>query len=122
MSGIRGKDTSPELQVRRYLHAAGFRFRLHAKDLPGRPDLVLPKYNAVIQVHGCFWHQHPGCDLAVMPATRPDFWREKLEGNRDRDVRNKAKLEDMGWRVFELWECEIDDNLLASLLRALREI
>jgi DNA mismatch endonuclease, patch repair protein len=120
MSGIRGKDTSPELKVRRYLHAAGFRFRLHARELPGRPDLVLPRYRAVIQVHGCFWHQHPGCELAVMPTTRPEFWRQKLDGNRERDVRNKKKLEEMGWRVFEVWECEIDDTLLDHLTRALR--
>ena len=121
MSGIRGKNTSPELQVRRHLHAAGLRFRLHARDLPGRPDVVLPKYHAVVMVHGCFWHQHPGCDLAVMPATNREFWQRKLGGNRDRDVRNRQKLEAMGWRVFEIWECEMDDALLDALARSIRE-
>ena len=80
---------------------------------------MLPKYRAVIQVHGCFWHQHPGCDLAVMPSSNREFWKNKLEGNRERDKRNRAKLEELGWRVFELWECEIDDGLLSGLARAL---
>lgn len=121
MSGIRGRDTAPELQVRRYLHRAGFRYRLHARDLPGRPDIVLPKYNAVVLVHGCFWHQHPGCPLAVMPSSNIAFWKEKLEGNRARDDRNRKKLEELDWRVFELWECEVDERLLDALARSLRE-
>lgn len=121
MSGIRGKDTKPEMQVRRYLHAEGLRYRLHAKDLPGSPDLVLPKHNAVVLVHGCFWHQHPGCDLAVMPSSNTQFWRKKLEGNRRRDVQNQQKLEDAGYRVFVVWECQINPERLNHLASAIRE-
>jgi len=107
MAGIRGKDTKPELAIRKALHAMGFRFRLHRKDLPGRPDIVLPKYQLVIFVHGCFWHRHPGCSFAATPATRPKFWKAKLEGNRRRDVEKQKALRDQGWRVFTVWECGI---------------
>lgn len=106
MSGIKGKDTKPEILVRRGLHASGFRFRLHRKDLPGSPDLVLPKYRAVIFVNGCFWHGHD-CRLFKWPQTRPEFWREKIEGNIDRDRRQIAALKKLGWRVGVLWECEL---------------
>lgn len=104
MSRVRGGDTKPELWLRRALHAKGFRYRLHVKELPGRPDLVLPRYSAVIFVHGCFWHGHD-CHLFQMPSTREDFWREKIDANRERDRRNRTKLLDMGWRVLEVWEC-----------------
>ena len=104
MSGIRGKNTKPELIVRRLLHAQGFRFRLHRKDLPGKPDIVLPKYHAVILVHGCFWHKHE-CRLFRMPATRTEWWNEKLSGNRERDRKDIASLLDSGWRVLVVWEC-----------------
>ncbi|WP_064701333.1 very short patch repair endonuclease [Halomonas caseinilytica] len=105
MSAIRGKNTSPELAVRRYLHARGFRYRLHRRDLPGNPDLVLPKYRLVIFVHGCFWHRHEGCFYATSPATRKDFWRRKLDGNVERDRRQQAELIEASWRVLVIWEC-----------------
>ncbi|WP_006914856.1 very short patch repair endonuclease [Salinisphaera shabanensis] len=111
MSRIKGRDTKPELQVRRYLHACGFRFRLHRKDLPGRPDIVLPKYRLVIFVHGCFWHRHPGCHYATVPATRTDFWQRKFEGNVHRDQRSIERLLQNGWRVFVIWECGLRHQL-----------
>lgn len=106
MSGIRGKNTKPEHLVRRGLHARGFRFRLHGSKLPGRPDLVLPKYSAAILVHGCFWHAH-GCSLTKMPKTRSEFWKQKLEGNQVRDSRQLAELRLMGWRTLVIWECAL---------------
>lgn len=106
MRAIRSKDTKPELQIRRWLHGAGFRFRLHRNDLPGRPDLVLPKYNAVILVHGCFWHGH-ACHMFKLPGTRTEFWREKINANCSRDVRDTAALLAAGWRVLTVWECSI---------------
>ena len=106
MSGIRGKNTRPELVVRKALHARGFRYRIHVKDLPGRPDLVLPKHRAAIFVHGCFWHGH-GCPLFKWPSSRPEFWREKIGKNADRDARNIQTLRDSGWRVAVLWECAV---------------
>lgn len=106
MSRIRGKDTKPELQLRRLLHAAGLRYRLHCKDLPGRPDLVFPKYNTVVFVHGCFWHRHD-CPLFHWPRTREAFWREKLTRNVDRDQQTEARLLETGWRVLTVWECAL---------------
>ncbi|WP_417764796.1 very short patch repair endonuclease [Shewanella chilikensis] len=105
MSSIKGKNTKPEMTVRRLLHAAGFRYRLHRKDLPGKPDLLLPKYNLVIFVHGCFWHQHQGCHYAYTPASNSEKWKEKLEGNRQRDLAQQQQLLEMGWRVLVIWEC-----------------
>lgn len=107
MSGIRGKDTAPELAIRRYLHAAGYRFRLQGKGLPGRPDLVLKKHRLVIFVHGCFWHRHPGCFYATSPATRRGFWRIKLDRNVERDEEQQRRLLILGWRVLVVWECGI---------------
>ena len=107
MSGIRGKDTKPELLVRKYLHARGLRFRLHVKDLPGKPDVVFPKYRAVVFVHGCFWHHHAGCKYATMPSSRADFWANKLSDNVARDQYQFAALEGLGWRVLVVWECEL---------------
>ena len=104
MSHIRGRDTKPELMLRRGLHAAGLRFRLHVRELPGCPDLVLPRHHAVILVHGCFWHGHD-CPLFKMPATRSDFWTTKIAGNRKRDQRNLIALQAAGWRVLTIWEC-----------------
>ena len=106
MSRIRGRDTKPELLLRRGLHAAGFRFRLHAPDLPGRPDIVFPRYRAAILVHGCFWHGHD-CPLFKMPATRQEFWASKIRGNRERDKRTAAALLAYGWRILTVWECSI---------------
>jgi len=107
MSRIRGRNTGPELRLRSLLHRAGFRFRLHTKQLPGSPDVVLPKYQTAIFVHGCFWHRHPGCRNATMPSTRRDFWQEKFDANVSRDARNQAALEAAGWTVLTIWECEL---------------
>lgn len=107
MSRIRGRDTGPELRLRSLLHRAGFRFRLHAKKLSGRPDIVLPKYRTAIFVHGCFWHRHAGCRNATTPSTRAEFWQEKFDGNVCRDARNRADLEVAGWTVMTVWECEL---------------
>lgn len=105
MSGIRGKDTAPELKVRRFLHANGFRYRLHRKDLPGKPDIVLPKYKACTFVNGCFWHRHKGCKLASEPKSREEFWNRKFSENVARDQRNIKALQAAGWRVAVIWEC-----------------
>lgn len=106
MASIRGKDTKPEMVVRRLLHAMGYRFRLHRRDLPGTPDIVLPGRQAVIFVHGCFWHRHSGCRLAAVPATRRDFWEAKIAANKARDRRAVAQLRRNGWRVAVVWECQ----------------
>jgi len=111
MSGIRGRNTKPELLIRSLLHRRGFRFRLDARDLPGRPDIVLPRYRAVIFVHGCFWHQHPGCDFATVPATRPEFWQAKFAANKARDSAVVDRLTALGWQVFTIWECQTKDEL-----------
>lgn len=107
MSHIRSRDTSPERIVRSMLHRMGYRFRICVKSLPGHPDIVLPKYGTVIFVHGCFWHQHPGCRYATMPATRRRFWKQKFKANRERDERVTRSLEVYGWRVLVVWECEL---------------
>lgn len=106
MSGIRATDTKPEMLIRKALHASGFRYRLHDRRLPGKPDIVLPKYNAVVFVHGCFWHGHT-CHLFRLPKSRTEFWQEKIEGNRFRDRKNRKLLLDTGWRVAEVWECAV---------------
>ena len=109
MSRIRGKDTKPEMAVRRLLHGIGYRYRLHRSDLPGKPDLVFPGRSSVIFVHGCFWHLHKGCKYARMPKSRLAFWVPKLEGNRKRDRRNERALRARGWRVMVVWECQVRD-------------
>lgn len=105
MSGIRGKNTRPEVMVRKILFSAGFRYRLHRRDLPGVPDIVLPRYRATIFVHGCFWHMHEGCHLAKFPNSNSLFWQRKLLGNQERDSKNIASLMESGWRVLVVWEC-----------------
>lgn len=120
MSGIRGKDTKPELTVRKYLHQQGFRFRLHARHLPGVPDLVLPKYHTVIFVHGCFWHQHPECRYATTPKSNAEFWQRKFASNVNRDAEVLARLTADGWRVLVTWECEASEDRLAQLVSQLR--
>ncbi len=112
MSLVRGKDTKPEMAVRRLVHGMGYRYRLHDKQLPGRPDLVFPARRKVIQVHGCFWHQHPNpeCRLARLPKSRQEFWIAKLDGNRARDERNVAAVRALGWEQLELWECQLRDR------------
>jgi DNA mismatch endonuclease (patch repair protein) len=107
MSGIRAKNTKPELALRHALHACGFRFRLHSSKVHGRPDLVLPKHHAVIFVHGCFWHRHEGCRLATTPSTRPEFWAAKFEANVARDKAVQLELRGEGWRLGTVWECAV---------------
>ena len=115
MSRIRGYDTLPEKKLRSLLHRRGFRFRLHDKRLPGRPDIVLPKYRSVIFVHGCFWHRHPECRYATTPESRSDFWRDKFARNVERDRRNIALLEKEGWYPIVIWECELKNDADAVL-------
>lgn len=119
MSRIRGRDTKPELVVRRLAHALGYRFRLHRKDLPGSPDLVFPSRRQAIFVHGCFWHRHSGCSKTTTPKTRADFWNKKFEANKERDARQHAELAAMGWDVLVVWECET--KYLEFLAGRLRE-
>lgn len=106
MSRIKGSNTGPERIVRSILHRMGYRFRLHRKDLPGKPDIVLPKFKTVVFVNGCFWHRHKGCKDATLPKTRRDFWRTKLEGNVLRDMVKNRSIRHLGWRVIVVWECE----------------
>lgn len=117
MARFRSKDTKPELIVRRALHAAGRRFRLHRKDLPGKPDIVIPKDRTALFVHGCFWHGHEGCSIARVPKTQSAFWREKFVRNRERDERVRQALEEQGWRVLVIWECEAKSKRLSEILR-----
>jgi DNA mismatch endonuclease, patch repair protein len=107
MSGIRGKNTKPEILVRRLLHGMGFRFRLHRKDLPGKPDIVLPKWRTVVFVNGCYWHGHADCDLFRLPKSRTEFWQDKIDGNRVRDQRNYSALKHAGWKTVVIWECAV---------------
>ena len=109
MSHVKGRDTKPEVKVRRILHGLGYRFRLHRKDLPGKPDIVLPKYRAVVQVHGCFWHGHPGCRRSARPTTNVEFWNRKIDGNIARDQAAYEALGRLGWAVLVVWECETRD-------------
>jgi len=107
MSQIKGKNTKPEMLVRKFLFANGFRYRLHNKKLPGKPDIVLPKYRTVIFVNGCFWHAHEGCKYYVIPKTRSEWWLNKLNINKENDVENSAKLLALGWRIITIFECEL---------------
>lgn len=120
MSNIKGKNTLPERRVRSFLHRAGLRFRLHDRRLPGRPDIIFPRYRAVVFVHGCFWHQHPGCKDAVTPKSNASFWLAKLARNVERDSQNHAALVSAGWRVFTVWECEINEPYLKELTRQIQ--
>lgn len=122
MSGIRSKDTRPEMIVRRYLHSRGFRYRLHMRKLPGSPDLVLPKYNVAIFVHGCFWHRHGGCRYATIPSSNVERWRVKFDANTERDARNVSMLHAAGWRVIVVWECELRREPKERLDRLVDEI
>jgi DNA mismatch endonuclease (patch repair protein) len=119
MRSVRRRDTTPEIAVRRALHRLGFRFRLQRKDLPGTPDIVLPRWKTAIFVHGCFWHRHSGCPKATTPRTRVEFWRQKFEANLARDRRIEAALRGKGWKVVTVWECEANDvrKLEAQLVR-----
>jgi DNA mismatch endonuclease (patch repair protein) len=117
MAKVKGKNTGPELLVRKALHAMGYRFRLHRRDLPGRPDIVLPRLRTVVFVHGCYWHRHADCNRASMPATRRDFWQAKFDRTVERDYTQGKRLAEAGWNVLVVWECETRNqmNLAASL-------
>jgi DNA mismatch endonuclease (patch repair protein) len=115
MASIRGRDTKPELAVRRLLHAHGLRFRLHVGDLPGRPDIVLPRHRAIVLVHGCFWHRHEGCRYASVPESNNEFWAAKFSANVARDRRVADALVASGWRLFTIWECEVRSGSLGDL-------
>ncbi len=121
MSRIKGKDTKPEMIVRKYLHARGFRFRLHNKDLPGKPDIVLPRYRTVIFVHGCFWHGHEGCRYFILPKTKTEWWEAKISGNKERDNRNLAALRASGWKVIIVYECELKPKVREEGLKKLED-
>ena len=121
MSGIRDKNTKPELIVRRFLYSEGFRYSLHSKKLPGKPDIVLTKYRTIVFVNGCFWHRCPHCHRAYMPKSNKGFWKKKLEGNRLRDMKKKRELRALNWQVLTIWECQTADikklNALAVKIR-----
>ena len=125
MSRIRGKDTRPEEITRKFLFSQGFRYRKNVSLLPGKPDIVLPKYKACIFVNGCFWHKHEGCKYFVWPKSNVEFWRAKIEGNVNRDKSNQAELKRLGWRVFVIWECSLRkdkaEHTLVGLARNLKE-
>lgn len=116
MSKIKGKNTGPEMIVRKYLFREGFRYRIHQKNLPGHPDIVLKKYNTVILIHGCFWHQHPGCRLCRTPKTRQDYWIPKIERNVQRDEEHLTALKHLGWNVITVWECDLHKKKLEETL------
>lgn len=116
MRGVKQKDTKPELLVRRALHARGYRFRLHRKDLPGKPDIVLPRHGLAIFVHGCFWHQHEACKDGRLPASNEDYWLPKLARNVERDKEKALALQEAGWRVLAVWECEARDPARLSAI------
>ena len=122
MSRIKGKDTSIEVRVRKHLFSKGFRYRKNVSSLPGKPDIVLPKYHAVVFVHGCFWHRHPGCKYATNPKTRTNFWKEKFKRNELNDIRNREELTNLGWRVFTVWECEVTKQFDATMEKLINQL
>ena len=121
MSRIRGKNTKPEELVRKYLFSQGFRYRKNDARLPGKPDIVLPKYKTVIFVNGCFWHAHEGCKYFVWPKNNAEFWKEKIEGNVARDVKNYELLEDLGWKVLTVWECDLKKGIFSKTMSRLEQ-
>ena len=121
MSRIKGKDTKPEETVRKYLFSKGFRYRKNVSTLPGKPDIVLPKYKTCIFVHGCFWHKHEGCKYFVWPKSNEEFWKDKLEKNVTRDKNEQAELENMGWHILIVWECQLKKKNKEQTLRELEE-
>ena len=122
MSRIKGKDTKPEIAVRQYLFANGFRFRKNDKRYPGKPDIVLPKYHTISFVHGCFWHRHEGCKQATTPKSRTDFWLEKFQKNVQNDAKHIQELKNMGWKVIVLWECELEKQFEETMRNVIAEI
>lgn len=121
MSRIRGKNTKPEEQVRKYLFAQGFRYRKNDARLPGKPDIVLPKYKTVIFVNGCFWHGHDGCRYFVWPKSNTEFWKNKITGNIQRDMRNQQELSEQGWNIIAIWECELKKTVFMKTVTELTE-
>lgn len=119
MSQIRAKNTKPELQVRKYLFAKGFRYRLHSKELPGKPDIVLPKYKTVIFINGCFWHGHEGCKYFVLPKTNTQWWTDKINTNKTNDAKSIKSLKKDGWKIIVIWECSLKNNKLEKTLFSL---
>ena len=119
MSQVKSKNSKPELLVRQFLFASGYRFRLHRKDLPGKPDIVLPKYKTVIFINGCFWHGHENCKYSKMPVSNQEFWRNKILGNINRDFVNKSKLKSLGWNVIEIWQCQLKPKEKEETLKTL---
>ena len=120
MSRIGSKNTKPELLVRKFLHANGFRYRLHVKDLPGKPDIMLAKYKTLIFVHGCFWHGHQGCKYYVVPKTRTEWWQNKINGNIAKDQSVKKSLTEVGWKVLDIWECQLKKQVIDGTLQSLK--
>lgn len=119
MSQIKSKDTKPEMMVRKYIFSKGFRFRLHDKRLPGKPDLVFPKYGKVLFIHGCFWHGHEGCKYFVVPKTRTEWWLNKINRNKQKDTESTEALKKQGWKVITVWECELIPNRKENKLKSL---
>jgi DNA mismatch endonuclease, patch repair protein len=119
MSRIKGKNTKPEMIVRKFLHSNGFRYKLHDKSLPGKPDIVLPKYKTVIFVHGCFWHGHKNCKYYVIPKTRTDWWLNKINGNISNDTKAVKELKKDGWKIMTIWECELKPAKIEKTLTTL---
>lgn len=122
MSRIRASETSVEVKVRKYLFKQGFRYRKNVKELPGKPDIVLPKYKTVVFVHGCFWHRHENCSRATMPKSNFDYWKNKFARNVENDKKHKSLLEEMGWKVIVLWECDINKRFEDAMLQLTAEI
>lgn len=125
MSRIKGKDTKPEILVRKYLFSQGFRYRLYDKTLPGKPDIILPKYKTVVFVHGCFWHKHEECRYFVVPKTRTEWWMNKINGNVENDRKKREQLEQMGWKIIIVWECELKkekrDQTLTDIVAKIKQ-
>ncbi|WP_300599981.1 very short patch repair endonuclease [Niabella sp.] len=121
MSRIKGKDTKPEILVRKFLFSKGLRYKLHDKQLPGKPDLVFPKYKTVLFIHGCFWHGHEGCRYYVIPKTRTDWWLAKINGNKKKDAESVTRLVQLGWKINEVWGCELKPDKREKTLKSLFE-
>ena len=121
MSRIRGKDTKIEVKVRKYLFAQGFRYRKNVTDLPGKPDIILPKYKTCIFINGCFWHKHEGCKYFVWPKNNAEFWEKKINGNVERDLRQQQELQALGWKVIVVWECELKGDRFEETMTALED-
>ncbi|WP_271783689.1 very short patch repair endonuclease [Aquimarina algiphila] len=118
MSQINGKDTKPEMLVRKFLHSNGFRFKLHDKNLPGKPDIVLPKYKTIVEVQGCYWHAHQNCKYFKLPKSNTEFWKNKISDNVKRDNENHKKLNELGWNLIIIWECQLKPKSIQTILNS----